>query len=366
MDEGSLLANLKGIGILEFSRPFGNDQLAPFGFIIIERVVVHLLGDSVYSTRLLPLICGIAALFLLSSLSKRILPPRPALIAFALFALSDDLIYYSSELKPYSLDLLAGVAIILVTTNCLLEPTRRSNLIPLTALAIAVPWFSFPSAFMVAGCGITLLIAKSFTRPIREVIPVALIAALWAASFGLSYVASHRMLGQGTTMYVFWNFAFVPLVSAPLDLATWNHSAGIILETLVNPLNLILPLAAQPAAILAVLLLMLGNVAMFQRSRTIWSVLVLPILLAIIASVLRRYPFHGRLILELVPTCFVLIAAALERMAQLDRTPRKRIYKTLLVAVLLYPIAAGVLNSLSFRDRDFNQHGDLHENLFVS
>ncbi len=59
---------------------------------------------------------------LFARLARRILPPRPALIALVLFAFSDDLIYYSSELKPYSLDLAVGLAISLAAFDALGKP----------------------------------------------------------------------------------------------------------------------------------------------------------------------------------------------------------------------------------------------------
>ena len=50
-----------------------------------------------------------------------------------------------------------------------------------------------------------------------------------------------------------------------------------------------------------------------------WAILVLPIALAMVASAMRRYPFHGRLILELVPAFFLLIAEGTERLRELGR-----------------------------------------------
>ena len=101
MDEGSLLGNLEGMRVLDFSGHLHGDQLAPVGFLIIERVIVGLLGDSGYATRFFPLVCGIVALWLFKSLAFRFLPFAAAMVALALFAFSDDLVYYSSELKPY-------------------------------------------------------------------------------------------------------------------------------------------------------------------------------------------------------------------------------------------------------------------------
>ncbi len=71
MDEGSLFGNLKGKPILDFSRHLTGDQLAPFGFLIAERALLSVLGSSRYVARLVPLFCGIAALFLFARSGSR-------------------------------------------------------------------------------------------------------------------------------------------------------------------------------------------------------------------------------------------------------------------------------------------------------
>ena len=122
MDEASLWGNLAGKPIFDFSEPLSGNQLAPLGFLIAQRAVMSILGVSIYASRLLPLVCGLLSLFLFARLARRILARRPALIALVLFSFSDDLIYYSSELKPYSLDLAIGLAVSLIAFDALGKP----------------------------------------------------------------------------------------------------------------------------------------------------------------------------------------------------------------------------------------------------
>ena len=68
MDESSLMGNLKDHGILDFSHHLTGDQLALFVFLIVQRAIVSVLGSSEYAARLLPLLCGIAALFMFARL----------------------------------------------------------------------------------------------------------------------------------------------------------------------------------------------------------------------------------------------------------------------------------------------------------
>jgi hypothetical protein len=93
--------------------------------------------------------------------------------------------------------------------------------------------------------------------------------------------------------------------------------------------------------------------------------LVVPIALAIIASVARRYPFHGRLMLELVPALLLLIAAGTEAMGRQFPARSGIVYKTLLFALLTFPCWDACASNLTRRNRDFNPHGDLHDNVFI-
>jgi hypothetical protein len=54
-------------------------------------------------------------------------------------------------------------------------------------------------------------------------------------------------------------------------------------------------------------LFLLGGVSMGSRWRGGVYVLVAPILFTLIASALRQYPFHGRLLLFLIPSVHLLV-----------------------------------------------------------
>jgi hypothetical protein len=366
-DEGRLEANIAGVPHWDFSQPLSGDQLAPHGFLIVERALVRALGKSRYVTRLVPLVSGIAALFMFSRLARRVLPPRPALVALYLFALSDDLIYYSSELKPYSLDLAVGLAIILAALGALAKPARGRQTVGLAFFAVLAPWFSFGSTFIIAGCGSSLITSSLWARRYKGAMVWGTSGLLWLASFLACYRASRALLNPyTTTMYVFWDFAFLPFWTWPISLVHLWRSAAILLEIFVNPLNLVAPVAPWLGVVLPVVLLLAGAAWLARRSWPVWAMLVLPIALACLASALKRYPLHGRLIHELVPAFFLLIAAGSERLRELDASRAKLVYKAALCVLLAYPSWAAFYQAASAPIRDFNPHGDLHRNIFIT
>ena len=127
--------------------------MSPFGFLIVERLLVRMLGDSRYVVRFVPLVCGIGSLWLFKSLALRWLSSRSALVALALFVLSDDLVYYASELKPYSSDLLVGLCALVASARLARHPGDPRSTAIVGLLALAAPWFSFSALFVIAGCG---------------------------------------------------------------------------------------------------------------------------------------------------------------------------------------------------------------------
>ncbi len=372
LDEMSLKGNIVDKSILDFSETLTNDQLAPLGFLIVQRALVSLLGDSNFVMRLVPLIAGIGSLYLFSILARRVLPRRAALVALALFAFSDDLIYYSTEMKPYSVDLAVGLAISLAALDALGGPASLSTASMLAAAAAIAPWWSFSSAFVVAGCGATLILESLFAQRYRTAVVWTMIGLGWLGVFYVSYESSRALLSPYTTMYRFWDFAFIPNhstvgVDQPLEVvrADLLKATGILLEIFVNPLNLVAPVWPRAGVLLPVILLQIGELVMARRAWTIYLLLIMPVLMALIAAGYGKYPIHGRLMLELVPALFLLIAEGTEWIARLGRTRSGWLFKAILVLLLAYPCFTAINRATERRVRDFNRHGDLHANIFV-
>jgi hypothetical protein len=362
LDEASLRANVVGVPVFEFSRPLQHDQLAPLGFLIVERVLATLVSGRNYILRFLPLAAGIGALVLFRHLASRLLAPRAALVALLLFALSDDLIYYAGEFKPYSLDLFFGVAVTLATVSALGRIPSRRLILWLAVLAVTAPWFSFASIFVIAACGSFLVIDALLASRLRLAALWLGIGLSWLANVLVTYRIARGMLASATTMYRFWAFAFSP---QPDDPSWLSWAAGHLLEVFVNPLNLLCPWSSRLGVILPLPLLLIGGASLARRAGLPFVLLVSPILLAILATVLGYFPFHGRLILELVPALFLFIAEGTEWIAVRFQSPSGIAYRTVLIALLTYPCWQAVWNCPEREPREFNIHGDLHRNVFI-
>ena len=364
LDELSLRGNIVDKPVLDFFEPLWNDQLAPLGFLVAERLIAAFVSTRNYALRLIPLVAGIASIFVFAQIARRVLPRRPALVALALFALSDDLIYYSSELKPYMIDLALGLAITLGTVRAIGGELSRRLLTWMAVLLAIAPWFSFASAFVVVGCGLVLVADASFTRRGR-ITGIWLAMGLgWLANFAIAYQVSQALLSPYTTMYRFWDFAFLRL-SIPMSAEDLWKTANLLLEVFVNPLNLLCPGGIRLGVILPLTLVLLGIPSLARRSSRAFVILAAPIAMAMAASVARRYPFHGRLILELIPAFFLTVAAGTEVIATRFPGAGGLVHRTVLIVLITFPAWDALSNCTSRRMRPFQVHGDLHETVFI-
>jgi uncharacterized membrane protein len=110
-DEALSALNIVNRRFAELLQPLDYEQAAPFGFLFAERLVVNLIGTSEYALRLFPLLCGIASVFIFWQLARQLLSRVGIVVGLVIFSVSDQLIYYSSEVKPYSTDV--AVALLL-------------------------------------------------------------------------------------------------------------------------------------------------------------------------------------------------------------------------------------------------------------
>ena len=117
LDELSLVLNLVNRSFLELLEPLDYAQGAPIGFLLLSKSILSLFGTSEYVLRIVPLLSGTLSLFLLYKVARHYISQNAALFALTLFALSNRLIYYSSEVKQYSSDVLITLSLYLLAIS---------------------------------------------------------------------------------------------------------------------------------------------------------------------------------------------------------------------------------------------------------
>ncbi len=359
IDEEALLSNLVGRAVLDFHQILDQDQMAPPGFLVIERLLVRLPLDVRASGRLLPLCCGLASVFLMHLAARRFLDRRAVPMAVGLFALGDHLLYYSAEIKQYSCDLMMATAALCLAAGSREGREGKARLWPVAIFGLVAPWFSFPVVFLLAGTGIYLFVSAAAARRWRLCGRIVMVGLAWTLSFTSCFLLSRSILSNRNFLWVWWNFAFLPF--PPRSLADLSHLAETLANVFINPASLFTPLSLPVTAVLASALAVIGCLSLGRRWPGGLFLLIAPLLFALLASGLRQYPFHGRLLLFLVPT-FLLLPS--EGAAAIGR--RTSWLVTLgLAALLIHGQAADVFwhKMVQSRYRPFDSHGDLKNDL---
>jgi len=312
LDEAMLALNIVNRDFVSLFKPLDYDQGAPIGFLLVEKTFNLIFGRNELSLRLFPLLIGLASLWMFCLLLKQITSGVGLWVALALFAFNPRLIYYSSEVKQYIVDVAVTIGLLLVAAPLFesKRPDKSPEDLPgsgkgffwLGLAGLFALWFSHPALFMLAGIGITLVILNLRKRDLSSLWLTTAMGALWLANLGLLYFTTLQGLSRNTMLLDYWNISFVP--SPPWSDIDWfarSFRANVAVEFGIND-----------AAELVFGLMLVGWIALFLEKRAYASALALTLLFALIASSLRLYPLIGRLIQFLVPLGLLLIGKALE------------------------------------------------------
>src|SRR5205823_13917721 len=114
-DEAALAFNIVHRSFGGLLRPLDLQQGAPIGFLWVERAMVDVFGNNEYALRLFPLLAGIAAIVLFALVARRLLSGWVVPLATFLFAVLQPLVYYSTEVKQYGVDVAVGLFVVYAT-----------------------------------------------------------------------------------------------------------------------------------------------------------------------------------------------------------------------------------------------------------
>ena len=298
MDEAALAHNIVGrpwtrlLGWLDYS------QVAPPGFLLLEKAVISAFNSSEYSLRLVPLLCALASVWLCWLVCRRLFAPLPAMLPFGLFALTIALADAPMRAKPYEGDIAASLLVVLIALIVFDRPLRLSRVIGLSLVSSLTVLFSFPSILVLAGASLTA-VNKARRDPARRRELLAA-AAVWSLAAGLGVRLATRSLSPADSAYMrwFWKPAFMPLGPTPMTSLMWlGHQLKATFRwTLDYRASAIWSFAAAA-----------GAWSLLRRKQDAALLLILPLVLAVVASSAQRYPFFsGRTQLYLIPALLIL------------------------------------------------------------
>ena len=296
-DEVNLALNIINRSYSELLNMLDYKQAAPPGFLWLEKLVTQLLGNNEYALRLFPFISGIVSLFAFYLLVQRFSSTVAAPIAIALFATSRYTIYYTTELKQYSSDVM--IALLL---SLLLIPLGRKILnykesLKLSLIGVICICISHPAVFVLAGIESYYFLSSGRRKWKSILINRFIIYVTWLVSFILLYFLTIAKTLGNEYLVSSWNARYP---DSFFDI-TWLFDA--FGRFFYRPLGF-----SSIIDGVAIVAFIFGCIAYYRRNREAFWILLSPLIVTIIASYLQKYPFRERLVLFLVPFAFLIIA----------------------------------------------------------
>jgi len=329
--EAPLALNIIQRTYVELLKPLDYFQAAPIGFLMSEKLAVNILGSTEYALRLFPLITGIIALFLFFKVAKSTICEEALPIALILFSLGDHLIYFSSEVKQYSSDVTMTLLIILITVVLLNNNSNIKYIFMFGLIGALSFWFSHPAVFTFYAATLVLILTSIRTKKWQHFIWLCVAVAAATISLGINYFSSLESLSRSKGLLDAWQRSFMPLPPTSLDEIKWFGYT--FLRIFKFPIGL-----SIYELLLAVLAFVVGCIVMFCKRRKIALLLLLPILLALIASGFHKYPFEGRLLLFITPSMLLIISEGIDFIRRKTAQGSHFIGIALVGILLAYPI----------------------------
>lgn len=351
VDEASLALNIVNRTFSELTQPLDYEQGAPLGFLFIQKFFVSTLGNQEYVLRLFPLISGIVSTYLIYRIASEYFG-RFGIVATLLFAVSEWMVYYSSELKQYSSDVMLALLLIYFSLKYLKSEEGKRELVLLGLLGFFAIWVSHPSIFILPVILFLLVIEKWIKKDYSQVSWLFGIAIIWLGAFLITYMISLNNLIGNETLQDYWGDNFAPF--PPWENLLWYKNIFISLLPRVDSsfwLNTIPGFQIMYLIEATLLVVLIGGVFLFLRDKKLAFIIIFPLVLAFIASVLRKYPITDRFLYFWYPPLFLMIAEGLRGIYFIFKRVSSNValvtYILLAVTILWNPLAIAYNNFIS-------------------
>jgi hypothetical protein len=311
LDEAMLANNIVGRTFVALLGPLGENQSAPWLFLFGERAATILAGPNELALRFLPLAAGIALPYVAWLAGRRIVDDTTGVVAAEIAALSPLLLYYSNEVKPYGIDALMSVSLVLLTLRVLDDPSESPRWVALLLSGVCGLWLAFPSTFVLAGCWCSLVASADARRSRHARVMLPLAVGIWGAAFALPYFHVVRHAANDPFLTTFFADRFLVLGRGAL-VSLWRLWQDVAINVFMGRDAVArIPHGAQLALSVTFFALCALGVREVARHRGAAGVLLLvgPMATGLLAATLRLYPLTIRLWAFSAPLWALLAAA---------------------------------------------------------
>jgi hypothetical protein len=301
-------------------------QSTPVLFLLLERATAAIFGANEVTLRIVPWLAALAAAIIFAAVARQLFPLPLALLGVTLFSANYWDVKYAQQVKQYGTDLFASTVFLwLICVACRSAPGAAKRwLIP--ASAVLMCYLSSPSVFWLPSLAVAFaaapLDAFDLKCPGRHLTPDRIRRfAISLPLFGVAAAANYLLFARP-------NHSAMLARDWEVEYHGYLGDQGSLPRFVDTLSNLIIPRSSLWSGVFAgcmVAVIALGAmrivVTFCRRDPRGLPLLLagpLPILAAVAASALHRYPVldFPRLLLWMLPCCCVLLCFALEALLQ--------------------------------------------------
>ena len=342
IDEAKLAVGIGRTNFAGLMSSLDYNQVAPILYLWLVKALTVLFGMHEWALRLPSLVAGIALLWLMRLLSRRLLSDVGVLFCLALAATAPLLVAYSAEAKPYELDACVAAILLLLALPLFNEDNARRR-VALGVVGIAAIGFSFPAVFTLGGIACALIVFAWRHGNLRA----ALLTCAWGIVWVAVFLLQRRLLSSDVTtapnMDLFWRDVMIRFGDPGWPARFFfSVSSGILAS--MDPVVRFVSILAPAVAVI-------GTLAIWKRVNAhIALMLALTLGFALVASGVSLWPINGRLALFLAPVAFLWFGAGADFFW--SAAGKSNAIKVALVGGMMLPLAFNLRHPSIFPPRE--------------
>ena len=297
LDEAFIANNLIHRSFLELLQPLDDNQVAPILYLFLQKLMITLFNYNELSFKILPLIFYLfSAILFYKIINHYFSNDLVKIVAFSIFATNYVLIYYSSEIKQYIFDVFVTLWLYYLTIKLLEHKNHKY----IAIAGIVSIFLSNVSAIVLFTCWLLLAYNYLFKRAnfFKKLI---FLGFIWTIFFGIYYFAFIHNHPTKAYMLDYWLKAGAFMPYSPFDSLVYiflGQKIDMIFGGLLSNVYWIGFIFSIIALIFIVIKRKISSLILF----------ICPIIIHLILSAFKLYPFSSQVTTYLTPIVIILIA----------------------------------------------------------
>jgi len=299
---------------------------APLFFVLSIHYLTLVLGKTEFVLRLLPFVFGFGTLILFALLIRKITGRAATLLTLLGLSFSFQFIHYSKELKQYSGAMFFTLLLIYFCEKILLS-NQNKDWILFSLFCVLGVGFDHSLLFIVPTVFLVLFLNFNVKQNWRKLI----YSGIFVSAFSILFFSFHTLSQISNNIGAIQKYwlSHYPHLFSLSSFANWFVSS---FERMFYYFGL-------PFFPVSLLVVILGLSLFYKKSKKRYFLyIILPFILVLTASFLRRYPFGGiRLMLFFAPLLYLGFGKGLDFIFK--KLSHNKLYLPLLCAVIFLSLS---------------------------